>query len=53
MSQGNSKEFSEPLSISYPTRVEQHVEVRNYIEALKDEKIDETLAKFKPDYSNL
>lgn len=53
MSQANSKEFSEPFSASYPIRVEQHIEVKNWIETLKDEKIDETLAKFKPDYSSI
>lgn len=53
MSQNNSRGFSEPFSKSYPIRVKQHIEVKNWIETLKDEKIDETLAKFKPDYSSI
>lgn len=53
MPQGNSKKFSEPFSISYPIRVEQHIEVRNWIEILRDEKINETLTRFRPDYSSI
>lgn len=53
MAQDTTKEFSEPFSTSYPIRVEQHIEVKNWIEALKDEKINETLTKFNPDYSGI
>lgn len=53
MSQDGVKEFSEPFSKSFSIRVEQHIEVKNWIETLKHEKINETLTKFRPDYSSI
>lgn len=54
MSQVNSDdEFEELFSKSYSIRVDQHIEIKNYIEELKEESMLEALTKFDPDYSSV
>lgn len=51
--QHNSEEFSEPFSKSYPIRVKQHIEIKDYLEILKEEKIQKSLTKFQPDFASI
>lgn len=53
ISQDYSKEFEEPFSESYSIRVEQHVEIMEYIKNLRTEKIQGALTKFTPDFSSV
>ena len=47
------EQYREKFSESYPIRVEQHLELKAYLDQMLKEKMDESLNKFQPDFFSI
>jgi len=53
IAQNQIEQYREPFSKSYPIRVEQHREIKAYIDRVMDEKTEASMNKFQPDFFSI